>query len=103
MCSISLSAVRRALPKARVAVDLFHVVQLAGKIVGDVRRRATRELYGRRGRSGDPGYGIKNLLARNLDHLAAEQFAKIIEIPGASAAASRPPPRGSRRRSSATR
>ncbi len=77
---------RRALPKAQVAVDLFHVVQLAVKIVGDVRRRATRELYGRRGRSGDPGYGIKNLLARNLEHLTAEQFAKIIEIPGASAA-----------------
>jgi transposase len=47
-------------------VDLFHVVQLAVKAAGDVRRRATREKYGRRGREGDPGYGLKGLLNRNL-------------------------------------
>jgi transposase len=85
MCSIYLSAVHRALPKARVAVDLFHVVQLAVQTAGNVRR-ATRGLYGRRGRSGDPEYGLKNLLARNLEHLTAEQFAKIIETLDASAA-----------------
>ena len=34
MCTVFLSAVRRALPKARVAVDLFHVVQLAVKATG---------------------------------------------------------------------
>ena len=86
MCSIYLSAVRRALPKAQVAVDLFHIVQLAVKTVGDVRRRVTRELCGRRGRSGHPEYGIKNLLVRNLEHLTAGQFAKIIETLDASAA-----------------
>lgn len=79
MCSIFLSAVRRALPKARVAVDLFHVVQLAVKAVGDVRRRATREKYGRRGREGDPEYGLKGLLNRNLESLSPDQFAKVIE------------------------
>ena len=51
-----------------------------------MRRCATRELCGRRGRSGDPEYGIKNLLARNLEHLTAGQFAKIIETLDASAA-----------------
>jgi transposase len=40
MCTIFLSAVRRMLSHARVAVDLFHVVQLAVKRAGDVRRRA---------------------------------------------------------------
>ncbi|HEX9041360.1 MAG TPA: ISL3 family transposase [Trebonia sp.] len=79
MCSIFLSAVRRALPKAEVAVDLFHVVQLAVKAVGDVRRRATREKYGRRGREGDPEYGLKGLLNRNVETLSPEQFAKVIE------------------------
>jgi len=54
MCSIYASAVRRMLPHAAVAVDLFHVVQLAAKTVGDVRRRVVRARYGRRGRSGDP-------------------------------------------------
>ena len=79
MCTVFLSAVRRALPRAQVAVDLFHVVQLAVKAVGDMRRRATREKYGGRGKEGDPEYGIKGLLNRNLESLSADRFAKIIE------------------------
>jgi transposase len=79
MCTVFLSAVRRALPAAQVAVDLFHVVQLAVKAVGDVRRRATREKYGRRGRKGDPEYGIKGLLNRNLESLSPDRFAQVIE------------------------
>ena len=79
MCAIYKSAVRRMLPQAQVAVDLFHVVQLAVKAAGDVRRRAIRELYGRRGKSGDPEYGIKHLLERNLENLSPEQFDKVIE------------------------
>ena len=79
MCTIYASAVRRMLPGAVLAVDLFHVVQLAVKTVGDVRRRAVRGKYGRRGRSGDPEYGIKSLLTRNLEHLTPAQFAKVIE------------------------
>ena len=86
MCAIYASAVRRMLPGAVLAVDLFHVVQLAVKTVGDVRRRAVRGKYGRRGRSGDPEYGIKNLLVRNLEHLTPAQFAKIIETLDADAA-----------------
>ena len=79
LCSIYASAVRRMLPHATLTVDLFHVVQLAVKAVGDVRRRVVRARYGRRGRSGDPEYGIKGLLVRNLEHLSPDQFAKIID------------------------
>jgi transposase len=79
MCTVFLAAVRRALPRAQVAVDLFHVVQLAVKAAGDVRRRATREKYGRRGKEGDPEYGLKGLLNRNLENLSAAQFAKVVE------------------------
>jgi transposase len=50
MCTIYLSAMRRMLPQAQVAVDLFHVVHLAVNAVSDVRHRAAREKYGRRGR-----------------------------------------------------
>jgi transposase len=57
MCTVFLAAARRALPQAQVAVDLFHVVQLAVKAAGDVRRRATREKYGRRGRKATPSTG----------------------------------------------
>ena len=80
MCSIYACAVRRMLPGAQIAVDLFHVVHLAVKMTGDVRRRVVRGKYGRRGRSGDPEYGIKNLLVRNLEHLSGVQFAKIVTI-----------------------
>jgi transposase len=76
MCTIYLSAVRRMLPRAQVAVDLFHVVQLAVKTLGDVRRRAIREKYGRRGKSGDPEYGIKHLLERNLENLSRTSSRK---------------------------
>ena len=85
MCTIFLSAVKRMLPHARIAVDLFHVVQLAVKTVGDVRRRAIREKYGRRGKAGDPGYGIKHLLERNVENLSPDDFAKIIGTLDASA------------------
>jgi len=79
MCAVFASAVRRALPQAEIAVDLFHVVQLAVKALGDVRRRATREKYGRRGKKDDPEYGLKGLLSRNLENLSPEKFAQVIE------------------------
>jgi transposase len=82
MCSIYAAAVRRMLPHATLAIDLFHVVQLAVKATGDVRRRVVRARYGRRGRSGDPEYGIKGLLTRNLEHLSPAQFTKVIDTLG---------------------
>jgi transposase len=82
MCSIYASAARRMLPQAQIVVDLFHVVQLAVKAIGDVRRRAVREQYGRRGRSGDAEYGVKGLLVRNLENLSAAQFAKVMDTLG---------------------
>ena len=86
MCSIYAAAVRRVLPRAQLVVDLFHVVQLAVKMTGDVRRRAVREKYGRRGRSGDGEYGVKGLLVRNLEHLRPGQFAKVMDTLGGDAA-----------------
>jgi transposase len=82
LCTIYAAAVRRMLPHAVLTVDLFHVVQLAVKAAGDVRRRVVRARYGRRGRSGDPEYGIKGLLVRNLEHLSPAQFAKIMDTLG---------------------
>lgn len=79
MCTIYASAVRRMLPRARLVVDLFHVVQLAVKMTGDARRRVVRRKYGRRGRSGDPEYGIKGLLTRNQENLRPEQFARVLD------------------------
>ena len=42
-------------------------------------RPVRHELYGRRGRVGDPEYGIKHLLEKNLENLSPGQFEKIIE------------------------
>ncbi|MEX5638164.1 transposase, partial [Parafrankia sp. FMc2] len=58
------AAARVALPDAMIAVDPFHVAQLANRTVGDVRRRATHRLRRRRGRATDPEYQIKGLLLR---------------------------------------
>ena len=86
MCTIYASAVRRMLPGAQLVVDLFHVVHLAVKMTGDVRRRVVRGKYGRRGRSGDPEYGIKGLLVRNLEHLSPAQFARAMAALGSDPA-----------------
>ncbi|ALC20251.1 transposase [Streptomyces pristinaespiralis] len=48
------AAIRIGLPHATVVVDHFHVVQLANKMLSMVRRRATAESRGRRGRASDP-------------------------------------------------
>ena len=82
MCSIYALAVRRMLPQAQLAADLFHVVQLAVKATGDVRRRVVPTRYGRRSRSGDPDYGVKGLPARHLEHLSPAQFAKVTQTLG---------------------
>ena len=82
MCSIYASAVHRMLPGAQIAVDLFHVVHLAVKMTGDVRRRVVGGKYRRRGRAGDLEYGIKNLLVRNLEHLSRAQFNKVMAALG---------------------
>jgi transposase len=79
MCPAYAAAVRRMLPGAELAVDVFHVVQLATKMVHDVRRRIVRQKYGRRARSGDPEYGLKNLLARNREDLTPQQIQKILD------------------------
>jgi transposase len=77
MCAAFRRAVRLQLPNAKVCVDPFHLVQLANKMVSTVRWRVVRERYGRRTRKGDPEYGIKRLLMRNLEELTPQQLSKL--------------------------
>jgi hypothetical protein len=56
----------------------FHVVQLATKMVDDVRRRVTYERYGRRGRASDPEYTVKNLLRRAQEKLSKPARHKLL-------------------------
>ena len=63
-----------------------HVVQLAVKTAGTCAAAPPASSTAAAAVPATPGYGIKNLLARNLEHLTAEQSAKIIETLDASAA-----------------
>ncbi|MGX4692333.1 ISL3 family transposase [Streptomyces sp. JNUCC 63] len=69
------AAVRTGPPGAVVVVDHFHVVQLADKMLSQVRRRTTAELRGRRGRATDPEWRARRKLLRNREGLTDEQFA----------------------------
>ncbi|WP_200835519.1 transposase, partial [Parafrankia sp. Ea1.12] len=51
MSPLCRAAIRTGLPQATVVVDHFHVVQLANKMLNLVRRRLTRSVRGRRGRT----------------------------------------------------
>ncbi|MBF8185783.1 ISL3 family transposase [Nonomuraea sp. K274] len=74
------AAIRTVLPHAAIAVDRFHVVQLANKMVATVRRKETARKYGRRGRDGDPEYAVKRLLMRNFEDLSGDARAKMWKL-----------------------
>ncbi len=71
------NGVRAALPHADIAVDPFHIVQAANKMLATVRRKETTRRYHRRGRSGDPEYAVKGLLMRNKEDLTPTAAAKL--------------------------
>jgi transposase len=77
MCTVFVAAIRRSLPHATVIVDHFHVVKLANDTVAEVRRRIATQLRGRRGRTTDPEYTVRNLLRRNREDLSDRAFAKL--------------------------
>ncbi|WP_349816956.1 transposase [Frankia sp. Cppng1_Ct_nod] len=73
------AAAREALPHAIILADIFHVAQLATKMVDDVRRRNTHRMRGRRGRVSDLEYTIKNLLRWGPSTLSRRSRRKILE------------------------
>jgi transposase len=77
MCTIFKSAVMTALPHATLVVDHFHIVQLANKVITEVRQRTTVATRGRRGRPGDGEWDIRRLLVRGREDLSPRQFAKL--------------------------
>lgn len=65
MCQIFASAVRAELPDANLIVDRFHVVQLANRMVSEVRGRVTLKIRGWRGRKGNREWELRNRLTRS--------------------------------------
>ena len=71
------NAIDDKLADATAVLDAFHVVALAGHAVDEVRRRVQQETLGHRGRSGDPLYGIRNVLRCAVERLTDKQQARL--------------------------
>ena len=71
------NAIDDKLADATAVLDAFHVVALAGHAVDEVRRRVQQETLGHRGRSGDPLYGIRNVLRCAAERLTDKQQARL--------------------------
>ncbi|MBT2229417.1 ISL3 family transposase [Nonomuraea sp. NEAU-A123] len=79
MCTIFKSAVRTALPRARLVIDHFHVVQLANQALTEVRRRVTVQIRGRRGRKGNREWELRNRLTRSAARMHACQLDPMVD------------------------
>lgn len=77
MCATFRAAIRRALPRAVIVVDAFHLVQLANRKLAELRRRLTWAQRGRRGRKHDPEWDVRGLLVRNTEDLSPAQQEKM--------------------------
>lgn len=65
------------LAHADVVVDPFHVVAMANDRITVVRLRVQQATRGRRGRTGDPLYGIRRLLLRGAERLGPHARARL--------------------------
>src|SRR5699024_9916675 len=65
------------LQDATGVLDHFHVIQLANKAVDEVRRRVQQETLDRRGRKGDPLYGILRVLRTGVERLTNRQWTRL--------------------------
>lgn len=79
MCTIFASAIREALPRARLVVDHFHLVQLANQALTEVRRRVTVQIRGRQGRKGNREWELRNRLTRSAARMNAEHLDPMID------------------------
>ena len=71
------AGIRAALPKARIAVDKWHLVALANTMITEVRQRVTRDLLGRRGTIADPVWVNRRLLLTGAEHLSTKQWKRL--------------------------
>lgn len=80
MSSEFRAAIRVALPKAKISVDLWHVVRLANDMVTGVRRRRIWETQGRRGRKSDAAWRYRKLLLASSHRLSTRQRKRLTEV-----------------------
>jgi transposase len=74
------SGVRAALPRARIAVDHWHLVRLANDVVTEVRQRVTRQLHQRRGLVSDPVWAHRRMLLTAGNRLSRRQLDRLTQV-----------------------
>lgn len=71
------TAAAQTLPEAITVMDPFHVVALAGTALDKCRQRIQQATLGRRGKTGDPLYGIRKMLRTGKDYVTEKQQTKL--------------------------
>lgn len=74
------TAATEQLPEATTVMDPFHVVALAGTALDKCRQRIQQATLGRRGKTGDPLYGIRKTLRTGNDYLTEKQRTKLTSV-----------------------
>lgn len=73
------TATAEELPAARIVMDPFHVVRLAGEKLDRCRTRVQQDTCGHRGRAGDPLYTVRRILHTRTELLTGKQKVRLFE------------------------
>ncbi|MBW3085986.1 ISL3 family transposase ISPfr3 [Austwickia sp. TVS 96-490-7B] len=68
------------IPHVTTVMDPFHVVHLAADDLDECRRRTQHDIFGRRGRTGDPLYASRRTLHTGADLLTDKQKKRLVEL-----------------------
>ncbi|GAB47688.1 ISL3 family transposase [Mobilicoccus pelagius] len=74
------TAAAEEVPQAVAVMDPFHVVHLAADALDECRRRTQRDIFGRRGRTGDPLYRARRSLHTGAELLNDKQKARLQDL-----------------------
>jgi transposase len=74
------SVFNSVLPHATQIADPFHLVRLANAKLDECRRRVQNELFGHRGRKGDPLYRCRRLLTKAEERLSDDGREKLLGL-----------------------
>ena len=74
------SVFRTALPNTTLVADPFHVIKIANKRLDECRRRVQTEIFGSRGRAGDPLYRIRRLLTMAQERMTEHSKEKLVGL-----------------------
>jgi transposase len=74
------TAAAAVVPDAVTVMDPFHVVALAGTKLDLIRQRIQQQTLGRRGRTGDPLYGIRRVARTRTHLLSTRQHDRLTSV-----------------------